>query len=114
MVACEFYWLDPIEGYQHIGTLPERRKNPTRITQIKTLVQDILTLIGADDSRPCYSKIIRILGETTSRFVYLTLSYAKDAHHRGEIKTTRDQYSISTIKRLCQLMGVLKLMCTGS
>jgi hypothetical protein len=22
-----------IEGYQHIGTLPERRKNPARITQ---------------------------------------------------------------------------------
>jgi hypothetical protein len=33
MVAYEFYWQDPIEGYQHIGTLPERRKNPARITQ---------------------------------------------------------------------------------
>jgi hypothetical protein len=33
MVAYEFYWQDPIEGYHHIGTLPERRKNPARITQ---------------------------------------------------------------------------------
>ena len=33
MVAYEFYWLDPIKGYQLIGVLPERRKNPTRITQ---------------------------------------------------------------------------------
>ncbi len=33
MVAYEFYWRDAIEGYQHIGTLPERRKNPARITQ---------------------------------------------------------------------------------
>jgi hypothetical protein len=33
MVAYEFYWRDPIEGYQLIGTLPERRKNPLRITQ---------------------------------------------------------------------------------
>ena len=33
MVAYEFYWRDSIEGYQHIGTLPERRMNPTRITE---------------------------------------------------------------------------------
>jgi hypothetical protein len=33
MVAYEFYWLDPIKGYQLIGLLPERRKNPGRITQ---------------------------------------------------------------------------------
>jgi hypothetical protein len=33
MVAYEFYWRDPIKGYQFIGTLPERRKNPLRITQ---------------------------------------------------------------------------------
>lgn len=33
MVAYEFYWWDPIMGYQLIGTLPERRKNPLRITQ---------------------------------------------------------------------------------
>lgn len=33
MVAYEFYWLDPKGGYQIIGVLPERRKNPARITQ---------------------------------------------------------------------------------
>lgn len=33
MVAYEFYWRDPIKGYQFIGTLSERRKNPLRITQ---------------------------------------------------------------------------------
>jgi len=33
MVAYEFYWLDSIKGYQMIGVLPERRKNPPRITQ---------------------------------------------------------------------------------
>jgi hypothetical protein len=33
MVAYEFYWRDPIKGYQFIGTLPERRKNPLRVTQ---------------------------------------------------------------------------------
>ena len=33
MDAYEFYWRDPIKGYQLIGVLPERRKTPARITQ---------------------------------------------------------------------------------
>jgi hypothetical protein len=33
MVVYEFYWCDPIKGYQFIGALPEKRKNPLRITQ---------------------------------------------------------------------------------
>jgi hypothetical protein len=33
MVTYEFYWHDPIKGYQLIGKLPERRKNPARITR---------------------------------------------------------------------------------
>jgi len=33
MVVYEFYWLDPKGGYQIIGVLPEKRKNPARITQ---------------------------------------------------------------------------------
>lgn len=32
MVAYEFYLRVPIRGYQHVGTLPERRENPERIT----------------------------------------------------------------------------------
>ena len=33
MVAHEFYLRETAEGYQHIGTLPERRMNPARITE---------------------------------------------------------------------------------
>ena len=33
MVAYEFYWCDPVKGYELLGLLPERRKNPERITQ---------------------------------------------------------------------------------
>ena len=33
MVAYEFYWLDPVKGYELVGILPERRENPARITQ---------------------------------------------------------------------------------
>ncbi len=33
MNAYEFYWRDPIKGYQKIGILPERRQTSDRITQ---------------------------------------------------------------------------------
>ena len=33
MVVYEIYWRDPIRGYQLVGKLPERRNNPSRITQ---------------------------------------------------------------------------------
>jgi len=33
MVAYEFYCRDENEGVHFIGVLPERRKNPARITQ---------------------------------------------------------------------------------
>jgi len=33
MDAYEFYWRDPIKGYRLIGVLPEKRKNPARITR---------------------------------------------------------------------------------
>jgi hypothetical protein len=33
VVGYELYWHDPIKGYQLIGVLPERRRNPNRITK---------------------------------------------------------------------------------
>ena len=33
MIGYELYWRDPIKGYQLIGVLPERRRNPKRITE---------------------------------------------------------------------------------
>jgi hypothetical protein len=32
-MTYEFYLRDPIMGYQLVGVLPERRKDPARITQ---------------------------------------------------------------------------------
>jgi hypothetical protein len=37
MVGYELYWRDPIKGYQLIGVLPERRRNPKRITKESVL-----------------------------------------------------------------------------
>jgi hypothetical protein len=33
MVAYEFYWRDTEKGYELIGILPERRKDPGRISE---------------------------------------------------------------------------------
>jgi c-di-GMP-binding flagellar brake protein YcgR len=45
MDAYEFYWRDPIKGYQFIGGLPERRKNLARITQ-ESVIDLARELIG--------------------------------------------------------------------
>ena len=37
MVGYEFYWHDPVKGYQLIGVLPDRRRNSLRITQESVL-----------------------------------------------------------------------------
>jgi len=37
MVGYELYLRDPIKGYQLVGVLPERRKNPKRITKESVL-----------------------------------------------------------------------------
>ncbi len=33
MIAYEFYLCDPVNGYELLGVLPERRKKPERITR---------------------------------------------------------------------------------
>ena len=33
MVAYEFYWRNTMKGYELIGILPERRKDPGRISE---------------------------------------------------------------------------------
>ncbi len=45
MDAYEFYRGDTIKGYQPIGVLPERRKNPARITQ-ESIINLARELIG--------------------------------------------------------------------
>jgi hypothetical protein len=55
MVAYEFYWRDPKKGYQHIGTLPERRKNPTRITQESVMKWGEVYFANRDCSEKSYN-----------------------------------------------------------
>jgi hypothetical protein len=45
VIGYEFYWHDPIKGYELLGVLPERRKNPERITQ-KSVMGWVETIVG--------------------------------------------------------------------
>ena len=62
MVAYEFYWLDPKGGYQIIGVLPERRKNPMRITKESVMNWGKMLLGNDVDSKNLFFK--RVTKET--------------------------------------------------
>jgi len=60
VICYELYLHDPIKGYQLIGVLPERRKNPMRITK-NSVMNWGKTLLGDDeDSKNIFLKRLTI------------------------------------------------------
>ena len=51
MVAYELYSYDEIKGYNLIGILPERRKDPKRITRESVLKWGRMLLDGSEDAK---------------------------------------------------------------
>jgi len=51
MVAYEVYSYDEIKGYELIGILPERRKDPRRITKESVLKWGRMLLDGSEDGK---------------------------------------------------------------
>ena len=47
-VFYEFYWNDPIKGYEFVGTLPERRQDPQRITEESIIAWGKKSFFGLD------------------------------------------------------------------
>jgi len=60
MVAYEFYWLDPRRGYQIIGVLPERRKNPMRMTRESVMNWGKMLLDNDADSKNIFFRRVTI------------------------------------------------------
>jgi hypothetical protein len=60
MVAYEFYWLDRKGRYQIIGVLPERRKNPMRITKESVMNWGIMLLGNDVDSKNIFFERVTI------------------------------------------------------
>jgi hypothetical protein len=56
MVVYELYWLNPTGEYQIIGVLPERRKNPMRITKDSVMNWGKMLLGNDVDSKNIFFK----------------------------------------------------------
>jgi len=60
MLVYELYTFNKKKGYELIGVLPERRKNPTRITK-ESVIRWGKTLLGNDvDGKEIFFKPIAI------------------------------------------------------
>jgi hypothetical protein len=60
MVAYEIYWLDPKGGHQIIGVLPEKRKNPMRITRESVMNWGKMLLGNDVDSKNIFFRRVTI------------------------------------------------------
>ena len=67
MVAYEFYLRDPIKGFELIGILPERRRDPKRITQKSILRWGRMLLYDTADRRSFFFESVTI-NEYTGKF----------------------------------------------
>ncbi len=62
MVVYELYWLDPTGSYQLIGILPERRKDPMRMTKDSVMNWGKMLLGDDADSKNIFFKRLAIDG----------------------------------------------------
>ncbi len=73
MVAYEFYSPDKIKGYELIGILPERRRNPKRITRNSVLRWGRMLLpINGNGKGILVQKVL--INESTGKFFQVDLS----------------------------------------
>ena len=67
LLAYEFYWINPLKGFELIGILPERRKNPKRITE-ESVINWGKMLFG---EKGFFYKVVTIT-EDTGKFIRVT------------------------------------------
>jgi hypothetical protein len=73
MVAYEIYWCDPVKGYELVGVLPERRRNPERITQ-KSIMGWVEEVYGNKSTKGIYFIQVTI-NEYTGKIFRLTPAF---------------------------------------
>jgi hypothetical protein len=73
MVAYEFYWPDPVKEYDLLGILPERRKDPRRITDASVMKWGKMLLGNNGSKKSIFYKKVTI-SEYTGKFIQLTPS----------------------------------------
>ncbi len=73
MIVYEVYWIELTGEYQMIGTLPERRKNPMRITR-NSVMNWAKIILGHDaDNEKIFFKQLTI-DSLTDRILWHDLS----------------------------------------
>ena len=88
MVAYELYFLYQTGGYKIIGVLPERRKNPERITQ-ESILNWGETIFGKGlKTRDCFFIQVMIDDETLNTFrpIPFTITYKEIQNQFEESK----------------------------
>jgi hypothetical protein len=60
MVAYELYLFDELKGYELIGILPERRRDPKRITKESVLKWGRMLIGDSADEKNIFFKQIKI------------------------------------------------------
>ena len=71
MLAYELYTFNKKKGYELIGVLPERRKNPTRMTE-DSVMSWVTTLLGDNvDSKNMFFK--RVILDNNGRMLWVNL-----------------------------------------
>ena len=74
MVVYELYWLNSKGEYQMMGVLPERRKNPMRITKASVMNWGKMLLGDYVDNKSIFFKRVTI-DDFTGRILWVNLSF---------------------------------------
>jgi len=74
MVAYELYLHDGIKGYELIGILPERRKDPNRITKESVLKWGRMVLGNGANKKNIITKQMRI-DDTTGQIFEVNMHF---------------------------------------
>jgi hypothetical protein len=71
MLAYELYIFDQINGYELIGVLPERRKNPKRMTEDSVMSWGRMLLCDNADNKSIYFKKVTL--DNNGRILWVNL-----------------------------------------
>jgi len=71
MLAYELYTFDKINGYELIGVLPERRKNPRRMTEDSVMSWGRMLLGDNTDNKSIYFKKVTL--DNNGRILWVNL-----------------------------------------
>jgi len=77
MLAYELYSFDKKKGYELIGVLPERRRDPARITRHSVMNWGRVLLGDNADDRSVFFKRLTI-DNLTGRILWVNLDFKKD------------------------------------